>query len=69
MIKAGEIDKSPVEIFSDRISRKLARLALKSPSTIVILVPHARDLISNHVTFPQSPFARDKDLNLPKVSS
>lgn len=67
MIKAGEVDMTPNELFCDKISRRLVKLIKASPSTNVILIPHARDLTSVHMSYPQSPLNRDADLRLPKV--
>ena len=68
MIKAGQVDMLPNDLFCDKISRQLARLLKESPSTTVILIPNARDMISQHITYPQSPFNREAELRLPKVS-
>ncbi|BGP47016.1 DNA-directed DNA polymerase alpha subunit pol12 [Rhodotorula kratochvilovae] len=65
LIKRGDVDEFPVQLFRSRISTKLAHLLANSPRTTVILIPHGRDLTSTHVAFPQAPLART-DLGLPK---
>ena len=67
MIKAGQVEMLPNDLFCDKISRQLAKLLKESPTTTVILIPNARDLISQHITYPQSPFNREAELRLPKV--
>ncbi|GAA6050009.1 hypothetical protein JCM3770_001911 [Rhodotorula araucariae] len=65
LIKRGDVDEFPVQLFRSRISAKLAHLLANTPRTTVILIPHGRDLTSTHVAFPQAPLART-DLGLPK---
>lgn len=66
MIKAGDIDVLPEELFRNQISNRLARLLAASPRTNVILVPSGRDLTNTHSAYPQSPFMKE-GMSLPKV--
>ncbi|KAI5475991.1 DNA polymerase alpha subunit B [Pseudohyphozyma bogoriensis] len=66
LIKNGDVDQTPTEIFRDQISPRLVKLAAASRRTTVLLVPSARDLISNHLAYPQSPFIKDAALEIPK---
>lgn len=69
LIKRGEVDEFPSQLFRTRISAKLAHLVANSPRTSVLLVPHGRDLTSTHVAFPQAPLVKEAELGLPKVRS
>lgn len=68
MIKAGDIDETPKQIFVDQISRRLASLVEECPGTGILLFPSVRDMVSRHVAFPQAALQKD-DLQLPKVSA
>ncbi|TNY19944.1 DNA polymerase alpha/epsilon subunit B-domain-containing protein [Rhodotorula diobovata] len=66
LIKRGEVDEFPSQLFRTRISAKLAHLVASSPRTSVLLVPHGRDLTSTHVAFPQAPLVKEAEFGLPK---
>ncbi|KAK4704750.1 DNA polymerase alpha subunit B, partial [Phenoliferia sp. Uapishka_3] len=66
LIKSGDVDETPNQIFRNQISARLASLILASPRTTVILVPNARDLTSLHIAYPQSPLVKEPELGLPK---
>ncbi|KZP31431.1 DNA polymerase alpha, subunit B [Athelia psychrophila] len=55
-IKDGDIDSSPADIFHDHFTTQLKDFLNLSPGSIVLLVPSIRDVIHNHVVFPQSEF-------------
>ena len=67
LIKVGDIDSTPMELFKQQISTRLTLLMESTPGTAVILVPSVRDLISRHVAFPQTPLEKSVELGLPKV--
>ncbi|GHJ84547.1 hypothetical protein NliqN6_0949 [Naganishia liquefaciens] len=66
LIKVGDIDSTPMELFKQQISTRLTLLMESTPGTAVILVPSVRDLISRHVAFPQTPLEKSVELGLPK---
>ncbi|KAI6005362.1 DNA polymerase alpha subunit B [Pisolithus marmoratus] len=49
-------NKSPSEMFELHFQEALRDFLLYSPGSIVLLVPNVRDLISDHVVFPQCEF-------------
>lgn len=57
----------PNDIFKEQISARLQHLIDGSPSTVIILVPSVRDVVSRHVAFPQAMLEKDV-LGLPKAS-
>lgn len=67
MIKMGDVDDTPPVIFATHISSRLRALISSSPSTQILLIPSVRDLISKNAVFPQGPYDRDPELELPKV--
>ncbi|KAJ9107993.1 hypothetical protein QFC20_003679 [Naganishia adeliensis] len=66
LIKVGDVDETPTEIFRRQISTRLSLLMESSPGTAVILIPSVRDLVSRHVAFPQTPLEKSTELGLPK---
>lgn len=66
MIVSGAITRSIADIFKTQISARLARLLSASPSTVIILVPSIRDIVSHHVALPQAAFEKES-FGLPKV--
>lgn len=67
LLKAGDVDETPQELFQRTISPKLTAFLDYSTNTSIILVPSVRDLISHNVVYPQAPLERE-GLNLHKVS-
>ncbi len=62
----GEVTQTPVEIWRDQVGSRLQRIAENSVGTLIMLVPSIRDLISQHIAYPQAKL--DKELlSLPKV--
>lgn len=68
MIKAGNVDELPEDLFRRKISRRLNQVSEQSPRTNIILVPSGRDLVSTHVAYPQAPLDRES-LQLSKVAA
>ncbi|KAJ1735349.1 DNA-directed DNA polymerase alpha subunit pol12 [Coemansia biformis] len=61
MVKDGQIDLLPEEIFSVKISPHLARLREGVPqSAAVFLVPSPDELCHPYASFPQPPLGRDQ---------
>ena len=53
-MKSGGSDKSSGELFQEHILGNLKSLLDHSPETQVYLIPSTRDMLSNHIVFPQS---------------
>ncbi|CAE6458479.1 unnamed protein product [Rhizoctonia solani] len=68
LIKSGQVDDTPIDIFRHKISSPLAQLENEIPELLVVFVPSPRDLISSHVAFPQAALERIPQLGLPKRS-
>lgn len=66
LVATGAITQMPIDIFREQISARLHRLVESSPSTMIILVPSVRDVVSQHVAFPQAMLDKES-LGLPKV--
>ena len=69
-IKAGDVDKRPVEIFREQIGDRISSFVESCPGTQIIMIPSVRDLVSRHVAFPQANLEKERmvELGLPKVS-
>ena len=66
LIENGAVTQTPTEIFKEQVAAQLVRLSEASPSTVVLLVPSVRDMVSRHVAFPQAMLDKEA-LGLPKV--
>ncbi|POY74018.1 hypothetical protein BMF94_2829 [Rhodotorula taiwanensis] len=66
LIVRGEVDELPAAMFRRHISARLASLIQASPRTAVLLIPNGRDLVNPHVAYPQAPFNKEPELNIPK---
>ncbi|KAK4055754.1 DNA-directed DNA polymerase alpha subunit pol12 [Microbotryomycetes sp. JL201] len=58
LIKSGNVDRMPEDVFKTEITTRVLNFLNGSPRSVVILVPHGRDLTNTHVAYPQSPFAK-----------
>ncbi|CAE6391160.1 unnamed protein product [Rhizoctonia solani] len=68
LVKTGQIDDMPIDIFRHKIASPLVQLESEIPELLVVIVPSPRDLISHHVVFPQAALERTPQLGLPKRS-
>lgn len=66
MLKTGDVDLTPTQIFASQVSKKINSFLDYSSGSTVILVPSVRDLISYNVVYPQAPFDKE-GLGLHKV--
>lgn len=57
---------SPLALFQQAFLNPILSLIQQNPGTLVLLVPHVRDLLSSHVVFPQGAGEGDFG-NLPAV--
>jgi DNA polymerase alpha subunit B len=55
-IQNGETDASPASVFRARFLDPLRKFLQSSPSSIVVVIPSVRDILSRHCVFPQSEF-------------
>ncbi|OBZ68666.1 DNA polymerase alpha subunit B [Grifola frondosa] len=53
LVKNGDIDISPAEIFQQEFLAPLRDFLDSSPGSIALIVPSLRDVISTHAVFPQ----------------
>ncbi|KAF9454852.1 alpha DNA polymerase [Macrolepiota fuliginosa MF-IS2] len=67
LIKVGDLDEMPSELFHQKIYRPLRTFLDASPGSIAILLPGVRDLVSNHAVYPQSELMPDLVKNDPRI--
>ncbi|OXM76137.1 DNA polymerase alpha subunit B [Cryptococcus neoformans Bt63] len=65
IIKSCAVTETPQEIFRKQISSRLQKVVTQSPSTVIIIIPSVRDVVSHHMAFPQSMLEKEY-LALPK---
>ncbi|KAF9236510.1 DNA polymerase alpha/epsilon subunit B-domain-containing protein [Melanogaster broomeanus] len=53
LVKDGEMDESPDNLFQRQFMEKLKGFLTHSPGSTVLLVPSTNDIISDHAVFPQ----------------
>ncbi|KAI0916967.1 hypothetical protein AcW1_007714 [Taiwanofungus camphoratus] len=53
LIKNGEVDLTPTEMFREHFTEALSEFLSISPQSLVLIVPSVRDIISDHAVFPQ----------------
>lgn len=68
LIKIGDVDETPLELFRSQIASRLNAVLEDNPATTIILIASVRDMISQHMAFPQAPLDKNDDLGLHKVS-
>ena len=61
------MESTPTDLFREQVTSQLQRVLEQSPSTVIILVPSVRDMVSRHMAFPQAMLDKEA-LGLPKVS-
>lgn len=59
IIKAGENDQLPADIFKEHFNRGLSSFLDASPNSLVLIEPSIRDILSDHPVLPQSEFDND----------
>ncbi|WVO16943.1 hypothetical protein L204_104629 [Cryptococcus depauperatus] len=64
-IKGCAVSQTPAEIFQNQISNRLQTVVENSSATVILLVPSIRDMVSQHMAFPQSMFEKE-GLGIPK---
>jgi DNA polymerase alpha subunit B len=69
LVKVGDLDETPTEIFRNQVASRLSTFTEDCPATAVIVIPSVRDMVSRHVAFPQAMLEKSPELGLPKVRS
>jgi len=54
LLRKGELDETPSQIFTDRVTKPLLSFLSASPSSLILLVPSISDILSDHPVLPQS---------------
>jgi DNA polymerase alpha subunit B len=62
------MDLPPLQLFQQEVGRKISSFLDYSLNTTAVLIPSVRDMVSQHIAYPQSPLERDV-LQLHKVST
>ncbi|KZT40663.1 DNA polymerase alpha, subunit B [Sistotremastrum suecicum HHB10207 ss-3] len=63
-IREGDLSLTPIAMFRKYISTPLTAFYKTCPSTLILLIPSVRDIISSHFVFPQGPLDIER-LSLP----
>jgi DNA polymerase alpha subunit B len=58
-LKSGSIDSTPAQLFHSTFTDNLKDFLATSPGSIVVIVPSLKDLISDHVVFPQAELGKE----------
>lgn len=59
LLKVGDTDLTPQQLFQQEVSRKLSSFLDYSLNTTIVMIPSVRDMISHHIAYPQSPLERE----------
>ncbi|KAF8584710.1 DNA polymerase alpha, subunit B [Ramaria rubella] len=52
-VKSGKLPSSPLALFQQTFLNPIISLLQQKPDTLILLVPHVRDLLNSHTVFPQ----------------
>ncbi|KAH8825060.1 DNA polymerase alpha subunit B [Flagelloscypha sp. PMI_526] len=67
LIKVGDVDYTPEEMFEKYLLEPLREYLDASKGCIAVLVPSTKDLISAHATIPQAPFPESLTKRDPRI--
>ncbi|TDL17712.1 DNA polymerase alpha, subunit B [Rickenella mellea] len=59
LIKSGDVDYTPPELFHQRFAERLRDFLSASPDSLIILVPSVRDVLSDHPVSPQCELSNE----------
>ncbi|KAJ7459686.1 DNA polymerase alpha/epsilon subunit B-domain-containing protein [Mycena latifolia] len=59
LIKSGDVDSTPLNLFRTRFTDPLRAYLDSVPGSIAIIVPSPRDVVSDHAVFPQCELPAD----------
>ncbi|EJU05826.1 DNA polymerase alpha subunit B [Dacryopinax primogenitus] len=68
LIRKGDVDHTPLQIFRHKVAGPLRRCMESNPGMSLVVVPSVRDLISFHSAFPQAALSDAEELGLPKAT-
>ncbi|PFH53387.1 hypothetical protein AMATHDRAFT_137918 [Amanita thiersii Skay4041] len=66
-IKAGDADYPPSRIYQARFLNPLIAFLKESPESIVLLLPHVRDLLSDRAVYPQTEYPQHLTGDHPQI--
>ncbi|KAJ7695995.1 DNA polymerase alpha/epsilon subunit B-domain-containing protein [Mycena rosella] len=67
LIKSGDVDSTPLNLFRTRFTDPLRAYLDSVPGSIALVVPSARDMISDHAVFPQCELPADVARGDPRI--
>ncbi|KAJ7134424.1 DNA polymerase alpha/epsilon subunit B-domain-containing protein [Mycena epipterygia] len=67
LIKSGDVDSTPLNLFRTRFTDPLRAYLDAVPGSIALIVPSTRDLVSDHVVFPQCELSADVARSDPRI--
>ncbi|KAJ7631987.1 DNA polymerase alpha/epsilon subunit B-domain-containing protein [Mycena polygramma] len=67
LIKSGEVDSPPLNLFRTRFTDPLRSYLDSVPGSIALLIPSVRDVVSDHAVFPQGEFPAEVTRRDPRI--
>ncbi|KAJ7829053.1 DNA polymerase alpha/epsilon subunit B-domain-containing protein [Mycena leptocephala] len=67
LIKSGDVDSTPLNLFRTRFTDPIRSYLDSVPGSIALIVPSVRDLVSDHAVFPQSELSADVTRGDPRI--
>ncbi|KAJ6508996.1 DNA polymerase alpha/epsilon subunit B-domain-containing protein [Mycena sanguinolenta] len=67
LIKAGDVDSTPLNLFRTRFTDALRQYLNNVPGSIVLIVPSVRDLVGDHAVFPQCELPEEVARGDPRI--
>ena len=55
-IKSGDLDETPEQLFATHFAQSIGDILAEKPSISFFVVPSVNDILSEHVSLPQSEF-------------
>ncbi|KAF8517371.1 DNA polymerase alpha/epsilon subunit B-domain-containing protein [Hysterangium stoloniferum] len=52
-VKSGKLPSSPLSLFQQSFTHPMQSLLQQNPDTLILIVPHVRDILCSHTVFPQ----------------
>lgn len=56
LIKSGDVDETPEQLFANQFVQSIKDILAEKPSISFFVVPSISDTLSEHASFPQSEF-------------
>ncbi|KAJ7288488.1 DNA polymerase alpha/epsilon subunit B-domain-containing protein [Mycena rebaudengoi] len=67
LIKAGDVDSTPLNLFRTRFTDPIRAFLDSVPGSIALLIPSVRDLVSDHAVFPQCELPSEVSRSDPRI--